>query len=77
MSRLIQLGLLVLFCLTVTGPARADALDDIKKRGTLIVGVKADYKPYGFREPSGAIIGIEPDLAADRSEEHTSELQSH
>ena len=65
MSRLIQLGLIALFSLVVTGLARADALDDIKKRGTLIVGVKADYKPYGFRDPSGAIVGIEPDLAAD------------
>ena len=45
--------------------AQADVLDDIKKRGTLIVGVKADYKPFGFREPSGGIIGLEPDLAAD------------
>ncbi len=45
--------------------ARADVLADIKKRGTLIVGVKADYKPYGFRDPSGRIIGIEPELAAD------------
>ena len=45
--------------------AKADTLDDIKKRGTLIVGTKADYKPYGFRDPSGKIIGIEPDLAAD------------
>ena len=52
--------------LLVTGTAaRADVLDDIKKRGTLIVGVKADYKPFGFREPSGGIIGLEPDLAAD------------
>jgi polar amino acid transport system substrate-binding protein len=52
--------------LLVTGAAaRADVLDDIKKRGTLIVGVKADYKPFGFREPSGGIIGLEPDLAAD------------
>jgi polar amino acid transport system substrate-binding protein len=31
----------------------------------LIVGVKADYRPFGFRDPSGAIIGVEPDLAAD------------
>lgn len=46
-------------------PARADVLEDIKKRGTLIVGVKADYKPFGFRDPSGAIIGLEPDLAGD------------
>ena len=52
--------------LLVTGAAaKADVLDDIKKRGTLIVGVKADYKPFGFREPSGGIIGLEPDLAAD------------
>ena len=50
--------------LVVTGAAaKADVLDDIKKRGTLIVGVKADYKPFGFRDPSGGIIGIEPDLA--------------
>ena len=48
-----------------TGPAHAGAIDDIKARGTLIVGVKADYKPYGFRDPSGAIIGIEPELAQD------------
>mgnify|MGYP002682492583 CR=1 FL=1 len=39
-------------------------LDDIKKRGKLIVGVKADYKPFGFRDPSGAIVGLEVDLAA-------------
>jgi polar amino acid transport system substrate-binding protein len=45
--------------------AKAGVLDDIKKRGTLIVGTKADYKPYGFRDPSGKIIGIEPELAAD------------
>ena len=45
--------------------AQADVLEDIKKRGTLIVGVKADYKPFGFRDPSGAIVGLEPDLAAD------------
>jgi polar amino acid transport system substrate-binding protein len=44
--------------------ARADAVDVIKKRGTLIVGSKADYKPYGFRDSSGKIVGIEPDLAA-------------
>ncbi|HEY6335419.1 MAG TPA: transporter substrate-binding domain-containing protein [Alphaproteobacteria bacterium] len=45
--------------------AKADALDDIKQRGTLTVGVKADYRPYGYRDPSGGIVGLEPDLAAD------------
>ncbi len=45
--------------------ARADDLATIKQRGTLIVGVKADYPPFGFRAPSGQIEGIEPALAAD------------
>ena len=45
--------------------ARADAVDDIKKRGTLVVGTKADYRPFGYLDPSGKIIGFEPDLAAD------------
>ncbi|WP_375409879.1 transporter substrate-binding domain-containing protein [uncultured Methylobacterium sp.] len=43
----------------------AEGVEAIKQRGTLIVGVKADYRPFGFRDPSGAIIGVEPDLAAD------------
>lgn len=43
----------------------ADVVDDIKKRGKLIVGVKADYKPYGYRDTSGKIVGIEPDLAQE------------
>ena len=45
--------------------AAADGVEAIKQRGTLVVGVKADYRPFGFRDPSGAIIGLEPDLAAD------------
>src|SRR3954463_12377481 len=43
----------------------ADGVDAIKQRGTLNVGVKADYRPFGFRDPTGKIVGIEPDLAAD------------
>jgi polar amino acid transport system substrate-binding protein len=50
--------------LTVTA-ASADVLDDIKKKGVLVVGTKADYRPFGFLDPSGKIVGFEPDLAAD------------
>jgi polar amino acid transport system substrate-binding protein len=46
-------------------PASAQTLDKIKQRGTLIVGSKADYKPFGFRDPSGAIVGFEPDIARE------------
>jgi polar amino acid transport system substrate-binding protein len=45
--------------------AGADVLDDVKKKGTLVVGSKADYRPFGYLDPSGKIIGFEPDLAAD------------
>lgn len=45
--------------------AQADVLDRIQERGKLIVGSKADYKPYGYLDPDGNIVGIEPDLAQD------------
>jgi polar amino acid transport system substrate-binding protein len=60
------LALATLSAVALPGRASAaDGVDAIKKRGTLIVGVKADYRPFGFRDPSGTIIGLEPDLAAD------------
>lgn len=58
---LLAVGLLA----TATPKAQADELATVKHRGTLIVGVKADYPPFGFRAPNGQIEGIEPSLAAD------------
>lgn len=51
----------------IGGVARAadDTLAAIKARGKLIVGVKNDYRPYGFLDPSGQIIGLELDLARE------------
>jgi len=60
-----MIGVALLGSMALCAVANADVLEDIKKRGTLIVGVKPDYKPFGFRDPSGALIGLEPDLAAD------------
>ena len=58
------IGLAALLAMPV-GEALADRLETVKERGTLIVGVRADYKPYGFLDPNGEIIGIEPTLAKD------------
>jgi polar amino acid transport system substrate-binding protein len=45
-------------------PAHAqDSLAKIKEKGVLTVGVKNDYKPWGYLDPSGQIIGLEIDLA--------------
>ena len=49
----------------VAAPAAGQTLDKIKQRGELTVGSKADYKPFGFRDPAGNIVGFEPDLAKD------------
>ncbi len=35
----------------------------VMDRGKVVVGVKADYKPWGFRNESGDIIGMEIDMA--------------
>lgn len=43
----------------------ADTLAAIRARGRIIAGVKNDYRPYGFLDPSGAIIGLEIDLLRD------------
>jgi polar amino acid transport system substrate-binding protein len=43
--------------------ARADAMADAKKRGTLMIGTEAAYVPYEcFKD--GAIVGYDPDIMA-------------
>jgi len=53
--------------LGLTGsPASAqNTLDKIKQRGSIVVGIKNDYKPWGFLDPSGKVVGMEIDLAQD------------
>ncbi len=49
--------------------SQADAANDrfkkVLERGKIVVGVKADYKPWGFRDPSGKLVGMEIDMAND------------
>jgi len=40
-----------------------DTWNKVMQRGKMVVGVKADYKPWGFRDSSGAIVGMEIDIA--------------
>lgn len=48
------------------GPAAAqDTMAEVKKKGTLVVGVKADYPPWGMRDPAGNVVGMEIDMAMD------------
>jgi polar amino acid transport system substrate-binding protein len=54
-------GSAALLGLAGTRPARADALEEVKKRGTLIVGMEAAYVPYEFFK-DGKIIGYDPEI---------------
>lgn len=48
-----------------SGAQTSDRLDRVLQRGTLIVGVKNDYPPWGMLDADGGIVGLEPDLARD------------
>lgn len=54
-------------------PASADQCTNerwnkVMERGKIVVGVKADYKPWGFRNDSGELVGMEIDMAKDVAE---------
>ena len=55
----------LLLAVVLASGARADVLQTVKQKGVLTVGTKADYRPFGFLDPSGKIVGFEADLAAD------------
>jgi polar amino acid transport system substrate-binding protein len=40
-----------------------DTWNKVMTRGKMVVGVKADYKPWGFRNESGELVGMEIDMA--------------
>ena len=42
-----------------------DRLMKVMDRGKIVIGVKADYKPWGFRNASGKLVGMEIDMAQD------------
>lgn len=55
----------IAFALTTVGALAQDSLQKIKERGTIVIGVKNDYKPWGYLDPSGKIIGMEIDMAEE------------
>ncbi len=57
------------------GTAAADRLEEIRERGHLIAGVKADYRPFGFRDADGNLIGYDTDVARAMAEAIGVEVQ--
>ncbi|NNE23510.1 MAG: transporter substrate-binding domain-containing protein [Rhizobiales bacterium] len=52
-----------------------DVWNKIMQRGKIVVGVKADYKPWGFRNEGGGIVGMEIDIARDVADAMGVELE--
>jgi len=66
MHRLLCAIILTSFTLAATQVNAAnDRFKRVLDRGKLVVGVKADYKPWGFRDSSGKLVGMEIDMAQD------------
>lgn len=56
-------------------PATANTLEDIQEAGKIVVGVKQDYRPWGYLDSSGNIVGLEIDLAQDVADRLGVELE--
>lgn len=53
-----------------------DTWKKVMERGKIVVGVKADYKPWGYRASSGEIVGMEIDMAKDVADAMGVELET-
>lgn len=64
---------------TTTAASAAQCTNDVwnkvMSRGKIVVGVKADYKPWGFRSENGELVGMEIDMAKDVAEVMGVELE--
>ena len=52
-----------------------DTWTKIMERGKIVVGVKADTKPWGYLDTDGSLIGMEADMAAEVAETMGVELE--
>ena len=48
-----------------TAACTNDVWTKVMERGKVVIGVKADYKPWGFRDENGNLVGMEIDMAND------------
>lgn len=51
----------LVFCLAA--PSSAGGLEDARRRGRLLAGVKTDFPPFGYVDAAGDIQGFDADLA--------------
>ena len=62
------LGAIAMFCFmsnSISAACTNDVWNKVMERGKIVIGVKADYKPWGYRDDSGNLVGMEIDMAMD------------
>ncbi len=59
-----QLGvaLLALAAIAVAGRSQAGTLEDVKKKGVVVIGIQGDNPPWGYVDSSGKQDGIDADM---------------
>lgn len=50
---------------SVSASCTNDVWKKVMERGKIVIGVKADYKPWGYRDSNGDLVGMEIDMALD------------
>ncbi len=64
-SKLFAVSVLIVGIAIQPVGAANDRFMEVMEKGKIVIGVKADYKPWGFRNESGEIVGMEIDMAKD------------
>jgi polar amino acid transport system substrate-binding protein len=60
--RLFGLGLLTLTALAISPTSHAGTLEDVKKKGVVVIGIQGDNPPWGYIDSSGKQDGIDADM---------------
>jgi polar amino acid transport system substrate-binding protein len=60
--RFVFAATLLALAVHLASPANADALDDVKKKGTIVVAIDPTFPPFEYTDSSGKVIGYDPEL---------------
>jgi polar amino acid transport system substrate-binding protein len=60
--RQLSTGLLALAAVATAGISQAGTLEDVKKKGVVVIGIQGDNAPWGFVDSSGKQDGIDADI---------------
>lgn len=60
---------------SVANACTNDVWNKVMSNGKIVVGVKADYKPWGYRDTDGSLVGMEIDMAQNVADTMGVELE--